>query len=239
MLKKECFDLQHVVLKCFIDIVVGFDQSNGLAGTNTAKFPWKVVEKIASERCGDSQQIETTLKNNLTEERTMKNVISLSLLVAACLGTAMQVSANPLEIADGTYVFTETDGNNYCTGSTVTFANDQLTSWDIVDTLNSDTYLPRNSTYNYGAYEAGVYATDEFGYNIRAIVHASYGDPLVEIGWNSGVGYIYDNPEYGVPLDPMGTWTPLSVGVPDLSGTFQLLGGALLVLGAVRRQLSC
>ena len=156
------------------------------------------------------------------------------------------------QVANGTYVFNETDGNSYAQGSTVTFLNDQLTSWDLVildtdiggsDTgdILYDTYTPSDSTYTgTGLYEAEVYGPNEWGYNIQSVSPDSSGDPLAEIGNSGGTGYIYDNPEYNAPLDPTGTWvleSPTENGgsdAPDAFGTFQLLAGALTALGACK-----
>jgi hypothetical protein len=178
----------------------------------------------------------------------MKTLFSLSLAAAACLVSAPRASAiiavpPTLDIANGTYVFTETDGLNYgCTGSTVTFFNDVLTSWDIV--LNApgapyydkDTYTPLNSFIPMDIYQGLVYGPDDFGYNIRANNYDSSGDPLAEIGWSGGAGYIYDNPSWSLgPLDPSGTWT--AVPAPDGGLTAGLLGSALIGLATLRRKL--
>lgn len=172
----------------------------------------------------------------------MKKYAFLGGLCAVCLTGAMSASANLL-LPNGTYEFTETDGNNYCTGSTVTFLNDVLVSWNIIDTESESVpYTPGNSTYiGTPYYEYGVFATDEWAYSIEALNADQYGDPHTEIGNISGVGYVYDQPSYTDPLqDPSGIWTLLptpSPAVPDVYGTSQLLSVMILGMGALRRKL--
>jgi len=152
----------------------------------------------------------------------------------------MSASAT-LSVADGTYVFTETDGNNYCTGSTVAFLNDTLVAWNIIDTkTESNPYTDANSTYTGTPYyENLVYGVNEWSYNIEALNHDSSGNPHVEIGDSGGTGAIYDNPSYSDPLDPSGTWTLEAVSEPaPVPEPTTLVAGALMLLpfgiGAIR-----
>ena len=170
----------------------------------------------------------------------MKRCAFLTGILAVSLMGAMSASATLL-VANGTYVFTETDGHNYCTGSTVTFLNDTLVAWNIIDTATeSNPYTEANSTYTgTSLYEALVYGANDWAYNIQALNHDPYGDPLVEIGDSGGAGAIYDNPSYGDPLDPLGTWTVEVVSEPaPVPEPTTLVAGALLLLpfgvGAIR-----
>jgi hypothetical protein len=172
----------------------------------------------------------------------MKKILTLSLTAAAFLASGWQVSANSINlIANGTYVFTETDGLDYgCTGSTVTFNNDAPTSWDIIinspgaPNYDQDTYTPLNSVISAGKW-GGVLAPDEFVYYLQADIFDPNGNPSASITWNVYGNHIYDNPSWSLgPLDPTGTWT-----LPDGGMTASLLGGALIGLQTLRRKLFC
>jgi hypothetical protein len=163
----------------------------------------------------------------------MKKILTSSLIAAAFLASGWQASANQLLIANGTYSFTETDGLGYgTTGSTISFANDQPTAWDIhiadptYPTQLNDTYTTHNSVISAGLY-GGVLGTDAFAYYLKADTVNVDGDPSGSISWNVNGNHIYDNPVWAQPLDPTGIWTQ----IPDSSGTMQLFACALMALG--------
>lgn len=163
------------------------------------------------------------------------NTLKLSLALAAfaaTFGLATTSEADgTLDVANGTYVFTDTDGTApYLTGSTVTFLNDVLVSWNITDTPDNDIYTPINSfipsaadAASYDAYEAGVYGVNDWAFDIIGNPYDSNYDPRTEIGNAGSSGFIYLQPSYTVSIDPTGTWTPADSPVPDAASSFEML----------------
>ena len=148
-------------------------------------------------------------------------------------------------VADGTYVFTATDGHTFTDGSTVTFSGKKLIDWDILDTIDNYEFKTSNSQIDPNAYQSGVYGVNQWSFNIISLTPDAYGDPRVGIGNTgntSGAGSIYVQPSYTATLpDPTGNWTLIAANtaqVPDASGTFGLLAGALIALGACKLFLS-
>jgi hypothetical protein len=157
--------------------------------------------------------------------KLMRQTILTSVLALA-LGVGAAAHA---QIANGTYVFTETDGSSNLTGSWVQISNDQLVAWDIMDPADNDFWKTDNSNIsNPDIYEAGVYGPNEWAWNIQANNPDNSGDPLVEIGDVNGAGEIYLNISYTDHIDPSGVWAD---PVPDGSWSVALLGGTLLGLG--------
>lgn len=177
--------------------------------------------------------------NPLIKDRKIMKLWKLSL--TAAVAALVVVAAGPVAranpfVLDGTYAFTATDGNNALNGSTVTFLNDVIVNWNLVDSLaptGSDLPLtPSNSSFI--GFGSAVIGPDEWYFSIGSnTVAASFfeGDNNLEGPGvpGGGLGRLYDG--YG---DPSGTWGPARTSVPDASDTFQLFAGALTALGACR-----
>lgn len=166
--------------------------------------------------------------------------LSLTALVAALVVVAAGpvARANPF-VLDGTYAFTATDGDNALNGSTVTFLNDVIVNWNLVDPIAVSpppTDIPLNPS-NSSISSFGVFSTDTWYFIIDGnnFSGANYYDEfkgqnnLFGPGVGGGTGSLYDG--FG---DPNGNWTLRTSSVPDASGTFQLLAGALTALGTCR-----
>jgi hypothetical protein len=176
--------------------------------------------------------------NEITKRKSTKimKLLKLSVVaaVAALVGFGTSARATGFTgIGNGTYVFTAAAGQlTFANGSTVTFSGNELIAWDLLDPsapANVDFPLvynipgdANNSVIN--ADSAGVYANNEWAYNIDSTVSTSVA-AYFEIANNA----IYD----GVG-DPTGSWSVATsqARVPDASGTFQLMAGALTALGA-------
>jgi len=159
------------------------------------------------------------------------------------------------DVANGTYMFEATDGNNAMNGSTVTFNNDQLVSWDMMDSVaqtlyspsahswytttlpltpvNSITGLTYDTENSVDTYQFdGVLDPNEWAFHILSDTLSTHGYDYFEAGNDVSI-----NPSYPTSLgslydgfgDPNGNWTLTSV--PDASGTFQLFVDALTALG--------
>ncbi|MGD1032571.1 MAG: hypothetical protein ABSA05_15690 [Opitutaceae bacterium] len=126
-------------------------------------------------------------------------------------------------ITDGTYTFESTDGNTFADGSTVTIAGDPadgyyLSAWNILDTSIGDfPATPANSSLY--AFDDTI-GNNEWSFQILGLGYNELGQD--EIGGSS----------LNIDADPSGTWTLNGApSVPDSSGTFDLLAGALIALG--------
>ena len=183
-------------------------------------------------------------------------------VAAFVIGTVTVARANPLNVADGTYVFNATDGNNYLDGSTVTFSGDTLTSWNLIDSTpvpsyyfdfygsSLGLYVPPLTPGNSSFFNLTTYAPDgnnAFSFSVASPLGSSAtgGSIFWFSGQNNLNGYsaLYDGFGGGGPPptynDPQGTWTLSATtgggtGLPDSSDTFQLLLGALISLGACK-----
>src|ERR1700730_18759461 len=66
-------------------------------------------------------------------------LILIMAIVAVC--AAPLAHAVPM-VPDGTYIFTATDGDTALDGSTVTFSNDTIVNWDLMDALAATNGAP-------------------------------------------------------------------------------------------------
>jgi hypothetical protein len=162
--------------------------------------------------------------------------------------------ASALNVSNGKYVFHATDGNTYLDGSSVTFFNDLLASWNLVDSrplpsYYPSTYLPyvppltpvNSSYFNLTTYAHGT-GPNAFSFSVASPVGmtTTSGSVFWFSGQNNlnGFSALYDGFGGGTPPfdDPIGAWTlDISldipgVGVPDTFGTILLLAGALIGL---------
>src|SRR5580698_4902239 len=160
-------------------------------------------------------------------------LLKLSLWAASAaliVGTANLARAN--DVADGTYTFTATDGNTALDGSTVTWSGDMIQGWNLVDSAQGGQGegLPL-TTGNSSIIEQGTFGTDDWYFEIgnpSGVDSTSDADFFFE-GENIGaVGFLYDKAG-----DPTGVWTQGS-GVPDSSGTLELIAGALVAIAVCR-----
>jgi hypothetical protein len=171
------------------------------------------------------------------------NFLKLSVLAASAafvIGSGAKVHATIIvPLTAGTYTFEATSGGTFANGSTVTFTlvsnTLTLTAWDLIDTTNADFPLTQNnSEFSTSVkldnlyYSEGVLsvANDQWGYNIVSDNYASKPADYDEIG-NDGTQSPPGNAYLG--SDPTGNW--VADPVPDSSGTFGLLAGALAALG--------
>jgi hypothetical protein len=179
---------------------------------------------------------------------------SIGAAVAALLaGSATVTQAQ--DVGNGTYTFESTDGNTAFDGSTVTFLNDNLVSWDMTDSVAQSLYYPGAGSWytttlpltpansmsgvqfdtlnDVNTYQFdGVLAPNEWAFHILSdTLDVNYYD-YFEAGNNvdtsgSSLGSLYDG--FG---DPHGNWVLNSV--PDATDTVGLMAGALMILGTCK-----
>jgi hypothetical protein len=156
-------------------------------------------------------------------------LLKLSLWAASAAliaGTGSLAYAN--DVADGTYTFKATDGNTALDGSTVTWSGDLIDGWNLVDSAQGGQGegLPL-TVGNSSIIEEGTFGTNDWYFEIGSpsgVDSTSDADFFFE-GENVGtIGFLYDKSG-----DPTGTWTQGS-GVPDSTGTLELVAGALVAL---------
>ena len=153
-------------------------------------------------------------------------LILIMAIVALC--AAPFAHANPF-VADGTYMFTATDGNTALDGSTVTFSGDTIVNWDLLDALAPHNGVPTDiplTPSNSSVVSQGAIGANEWYFTIDGNHIATQPFDSFEGDNNvitSGAGHLFDG--FG---DPTGRWTPVSA--PDSGSTVGLLG---LAFGAV------
>jgi hypothetical protein len=161
------------------------------------------------------------------------NLLKLSLWTAsAALVVATGDLARANDVADGTYTFSATDGNTALDGSTVTWSGDGISGWNLVDsaTGGQGQGLPL-TIENSSIIEQGTFGANDWYFEIGSPigVNSTGSADFFFEGENVGtIGTLFDKSG-----DPTGTWTQGS-GVPDASGTLELVFGALFALGACR-----
>ncbi len=171
----------------------------------------------------------------VNRSNTMKQIplLKLSLwaaLAALIAGNGSLARAN--DVADGTYTFAATDGNTAMDGSTVTWSGDSISGWNLVDSApgGQGEGLPL-TVANSSIIEQGTFGTNDWYFEIGSpsgVDSTGDADFFFE-GENIGaIGFLYDKAG-----DPTGTWTQGS-GVPDSSGTLDLIAGALVALAICR-----
>jgi hypothetical protein len=160
-------------------------------------------------------------------------LLKLSLWAAAVAVIASMTGiARAGDVADGTYTFKATDGNTALDGSTVSWSGDAIDGWNLVDSApgGQGEGLPL-TVANSSIIEQGTFGTDNWYFEIGSptgVDSTSDADFFFE-GENIGTtGFLFDKSG-----DPTGTWTQGS-GVPDSSGTLELIAGGLLAMGACR-----
>jgi hypothetical protein len=160
-------------------------------------------------------------------------LLKLSLWAASAAliaGTGGLARAN--DVADGTYTFKATDGNTALDGSTVTWSGDFIQGWNLVDSApgGQNEGLPL-TVGNSSIIEEGTFGANDWYFEIgspQGVDSTSDADFFFEAENIGPVGFIYDKSG-----DPTGTWTQGS-GVPDSSGTLELVVGAMVALAACR-----
>lgn len=158
-------------------------------------------------------------------------------VVAIALGTSRVAMAWTL-VADGTYVFTATDGDTALNGSSVTFLSDVIVDWNLVDpfaTPPPPTEIPLTPSNSFIA-GFGVFGPDQWyfiidGNNIGTNYYDEFKgqNNLFGPGVGGGFGSLYDG--FG---DPDGNWSLQAPAVPEAADTLPLFAGALVALGTCR-----
>jgi hypothetical protein len=184
--------------------------------------------------------------------RIMKLAAALS-LAAAPMATQAVIPVGPTSttVANGVYTFYAEDGRTALDGSSVTFFNDQIVDWNLVDSGLSSVpaylagyvpYLPPLTPANSSIFDFTVYpdgsGPNAFSFEIASPLGSTATDGSVF--WFGGQNNInrfdalFDGFGGGTPPqqnlaagDPIGVWAS-----PDPASTLGLLGGAFTVLAA-------
>jgi len=176
-------------------------------------------------------------------------LVALLVVGSGTLARAGFVIAN--DVADGTYVFTASDGHTQLDGSWVKFRGDSITDWKLVDTtVAAETYWPLGyypffpplTPWNSSIINALVYpnGTGPNAFSFQIGSPGGVGSANDSIFWFggqnnlNGFSALYDGHGNGAPVvDPEGKWTAAGT-VPDASDTWTLLVGALISVGTCR-----
>jgi hypothetical protein len=160
-------------------------------------------------------------------------------------------------VPNGTYVFDSTDNNTILDGSTVTFNNDCIISWDLLDvSVAPGIDLPPLTPANSSIICSFVFGTTQYGSNgwfftvgspvgtsstSSSIFWFEAQNELFGPGNGGGLASLYAGFGNGPSVDPDGNWVPEgpslgsgNAAVPDASGTFELFAGALALLAVGR-----
>ena len=156
--------------------------------------------------------------------------------------------------------------NTSLDGSSVTFSGGAITSWDLVDSNPNSAYatwMPANvapylapltpansSLFDVTIYSPTRYGSSAFSFQVGSPVGAdSTSDSIFWFSADNDLfgpgdsGDLYDGfgPnafDYPFAQDPAGVWA-VQAAVPNASGTFQLLLGALTAIGACKLFFRC
>jgi hypothetical protein len=174
--------------------------------------------------------------------------LALLALSQNCLNAAI---VNNNMVPNGTYVFSATDGNMALDGSTVTFLNDAIASWDLQDiTVAPGLNLPPLTPVNSSIVSSFIFGQTAFGSlgwffdiaspvgvtstNASTFWFQSQND-LSAPGVGGGTATLYDGFGNGPAYDPVGNWNlaapgPNQSNAPDGASTLLLCTGALAAL---------
>lgn len=190
--------------------------------------------------------------------KALRNLIPAILVgsVAFAAKPALAIVPISFDVANGTYTFTATDGNTQLDGSTVTFLDDNIISWDLVDTTALSQGYPasydpfiapltsaNSSVFNLTTYNNGS-GPNAFSFEVASPVGSTATDGSIFYfeGQNNLNGYsaLYDGFGGGSPegpvipsfelTDPQGVWTADISTVPDASSSMALMAGSMTAL---------
>jgi hypothetical protein len=183
-------------------------------------------------------------------------LLKLGAVVAVMVASSKTlVYANVAELVpDGTYVFDSTDGNTALNGSTITFSDDAIVSWDLLDaTISPGVNLPPLTPANSSIVCSFVFGATDYGsegwyFTIASPVGVSSKNSstfwfesendLSAPGAGGGTASFYDGFGNGPNTDPAGNWALAAnvpnASTPDAASTLELFAGALTALGVCK-----
>jgi hypothetical protein len=187
----------------------------------------------------------------------VKMGVATALLVFGPKAVTTVNAANNL-VPNGTYVFQSTDGDAILNGSTVTFNNNAIVSWDLLDaSVGPGVDLPPLTPANSSIISDFIFGQTQYGpdgwfFTIGSPVGTSSTqssifwfeaqNDLFGPGTGGGEASLYAGFGNGPSQDPAGNWVleggSSDAQVPDASSTFLLCAGAMATLLASRSFLS-